>query len=93
MPGGFGTLDELFEVLTLTQTHRINKVPIILVGKTFWEPLKKWIVDVMVNTYQYVSPEDLDLMPIVDTPEEVVSQILSYYEGDSSKGLRPTFEL
>lgn len=93
MPGGFGTLDELFEVLTLIQTHRINKVPIILVGRTFWEPLKKWIVDVMVNTYQYVSPEDLDLMPVVDTPEEVVSQISSYYEGDNSKGLRPTFEL
>ncbi|MBK8484565.1 MAG: TIGR00730 family Rossman fold protein [Saprospiraceae bacterium] len=93
MPGGLGTLDELFEVLTLTQTGRINKVPIILVGTEFWTPLKQWISDTMVRDFQYVSSEDLDLMPIVDTPEQVVEMILNYYEGDTSKGLRPTFEL
>ena len=47
----------------------------------------------MVRDFHYVSPEDLDLMPIVDTPEQVVEMILNYYEGDTSKGLRPTFEL
>ena len=75
MPGGLGTLDELFEVLTLTQTGRINKVPIILVGTEFWTPLKQWISDTMVRDFHYVSPEDLDLMPIVDTPEQVVEML------------------
>lgn len=93
MPGGMGTLDELFEVLTLTQTRRINRVPIVLVGKKFWTPLKDWIRQVMLQEYNYVSEEDLHLMPIVDSPEEVVAHVLSFYEGESGKGLRPTFEL
>lgn len=93
MPGGLGTLDELFEVLTLTQTKRIHRVPIILVGRTFWTPLKHWIQHIMLDNYHYVSPEDLDLMPIVDTPEEVVREVLGFYEGETGKALRPTFEL
>jgi len=93
MPGGLGTLDELFEVLTLIQTQRINKVPIILVGRTFWSPLKHWIKHIMLETYHYVSPEDLDLMPIVDTPEEVIREVLGFYEGEAGKALMPTFEL
>jgi uncharacterized protein (TIGR00730 family) len=93
MPGGLGTLDELFEVLTLIQTRRINRVPVILVGTEFWTPLMKWISQTMILQYNYVSPEDLELMPIVDTPDEVVQIIQNFYEGESSKGLRPTFEL
>jgi uncharacterized protein (TIGR00730 family) len=93
MPGGFGTMDELFEVLTLVQTGKINRIPIILVGKDFWTPLKDWITDTLVKQYHYVSPEDLDLMQMVDTPAEVIALIRNHYEGDSAKGLRPTFEL
>ncbi|MEP7197223.1 MAG: TIGR00730 family Rossman fold protein [Saprospiraceae bacterium] len=93
MPGGFGTLDELFEVLTLIQTGKINKIPIILVGTEFWSPLKQWILDVVSNTYQYVSVEDLDLMPIIDDPKEIVKLINKFYGGDGSVGLQPTFEL
>jgi uncharacterized protein (TIGR00730 family) len=93
MPGGLGTLDELFEVLTLIQTKRIHRIPIILVGTTFWTPLKNWILQTMIREHEYVSQEDLELMPVVDTPDEVVEIILNFYEGESSKGLRPTFEL
>lgn len=93
MPGGFGTLDELFEVLTLTQTGRIHKVPIILVGKSFWAPLKDWIRTTMLENYNYVSEDDLTLMPVVDTPEEVVKEVLRFYEEGAGTSLRPTFEL
>jgi uncharacterized protein (TIGR00730 family) len=93
MPGGLGTLDELFEVLTLIQTGKIHRVPIILVGTTFWEPLKQWIRQTMIEQYQYVSPEDLDLMPVVDTPDEIVGRILHFYADESTTGLRPTFDL
>ncbi len=93
MPGGLGTLDELFEVLTLIQTGKINRVPVILVGTEFWAPLKNWISQTMIQQYQYVSPEDFEMMPVVDTPDQIVKLILDFYEGESSKGLRPTFEL
>ncbi len=93
MPGGMGTLDELFEVLTLIQTHRIHRVPIILVGSEFWMPLKDWVHKVVMDKYQYISEEDLSLMHIVDTPQQVVEEVLRFYEGESGKALRPTFEL
>ncbi len=93
MPGGLGTMDELFEVLTLVQTRKINRIPIILVGRDFWTPLKNWITETMLQQFKYVSPEDLDLMHLVDNPSEVVEIIRSHYEGESAKGLRPTFEL
>ncbi len=93
LPGGLGTMDELFEVLTLTQTGKIHSVPIILVGKEFWTPLKNWIVDTMLEKNAYISPQDLDLMPIVDDAEEIVSIINTFYEGDKGTSLQPTFEL
>jgi uncharacterized protein (TIGR00730 family) len=93
MPGGMGTLDELFEVLTLIQTGKIHRVPVILVGTEFWAPLKEWISKTMIEQYKYVSPEDFEMMPVVDTPDQIVKIILDFYEGESSKGLRPTFEL
>ncbi|MDQ3142457.1 MAG: TIGR00730 family Rossman fold protein [Bacteroidota bacterium] len=93
LPGGFGTMDELFEVLTLTQTRKINKVPIVLVGRSYWAPLKAWIQETAISEYHYVGDNDLDLMPVVDEPEEVVKIITEFYEGDKGGGLRPTFEL
>jgi len=93
LPGGLGTMDELFEVLTLTQTGKINHVPIILVGKEFWTPLKDWIRSMMLEKNNYVSPKDMDLMPIVDDPEEIVSIMNEFYEGEKGTSLQPTFEL
>lgn len=79
LPGGFGTLDEMFEVLTLTQTKKIAPVPVVLVGSAFWSGLKEWIKSVMLDKENNIYPEDLDLMPIIDDPDEVVQYIIDYY--------------
>ncbi len=71
--GGFGTFDELFEILTLVQTGKINKVPIILVGRKFWEPIDKYIKEVMLKEYATISPEDLDLYTITDDEDEIMN--------------------
>ncbi|QKT07862.1 TIGR00730 family Rossman fold protein [Gordonia sp. X0973] len=71
LPGGFGTLDELFEALTLVQTHKVTQFPIILVGREFWAGLHEWITDRLVAEGM-VSPGDPGLISVVDTPEEVV---------------------
>ncbi len=91
MPGGFGTLDELFEVLTLIQTNKITKVPVILMGTEFWGGLKDWIVDTMLNKENNISPEDLDLMPVTDDIDEVVKYIDDFYKG--TEDLKPNYEL
>ncbi|MBP8725492.1 MAG: TIGR00730 family Rossman fold protein [Saprospiraceae bacterium] len=93
MPGGFGTLDELFEVLTLMQTHRINRVPVVLVGSNFWKPLLGWIRNSLVGENGFVSSADMHLLAVVDTPQEVVEEILNFYSGEGGRGLGPTFEL
>ncbi|MDB4264769.1 TIGR00730 family Rossman fold protein [bacterium] len=80
MPGGFGTLDELFEAITLIQTHKIGKFPIILVGSEFWTGLMDWVKGTMLKMGN-ISPEDLNLIKIVDTEVEVVEIIDSFYRG------------
>ncbi len=80
MPGGFGTLDELFEAITLIQTKKIGKFPIILVGSEFWSGLIDWIKTVMLEKYFNASPEDMNLIKIVDTAEEVVTIIDTFYK-------------
>ncbi len=77
MPGGFGTLDEIFEALTLIQTHRIKPFPVILVGKDYWSGLADWIRSTLL-TRQYISEEDLDLVTVLDDPDEVVHTIKRY---------------
>lgn len=74
MPGGFGTLDELFEVITLTQTHRIKPYPIILVGASFWEGLIEWIRSRLLADRR-ISKEDLDIFQILDDPEQIVETV------------------
>lgn len=93
LPGGFGTLDELFEVMTLVQTKKITKVPIILVGKEFWEGLKNWIVEVMLERHHNISPEDLNLFHITDDPDDVVRVVNEFYAGDRQSKLTPNFDL
>lgn len=78
LPGGFGTLDELFESLTLIQTKKITRVPIILVGNKFWSGLIDWIKNVLIED-KLISPEDLDLFSIVDTQEEVLACLENFH--------------
>lgn len=80
LPGGFGTLDELFEAMTLIQTHKIGKFPIILVGSEYWGGLLDWIKNTMV-TNATISPDDIELISLVDTEEEVVEIINEFYRG------------
>ena len=80
MPGGFGTLDELFEAITLIQTKKIGKFPIILVGTEFWSGLLDWIKTVMIDKMKNASPDDMNLIKIVDTEEEVVEALDNFYK-------------
>ncbi len=80
MPGGFGTLDELFEAMTLIQTKKIGKFPIILVGSKFWNGLLDWIKDTLLAKYQNISEKDLDLFTVVDTSDEVIDVINDFYK-------------
>lgn len=79
MPGGFGTMDELFEALTLIQTHKIGRFPIVLVGKKFWSGLIDWIKDTLIEAENNVSAEDMELFTVVDTPTEAVKVIDNFY--------------
>ena len=87
-PGGVGTLDELFEAITLIQTQKIGKFPIVLVGKTYWDGLLVWIKEVMLAKEQNISIEDLDLINVVDTPLAAVDIINDFYKKYS---LKPNF--
>lgn len=79
MPGGFGTLDELFEAITLIQTKKIGKFPIILVGSEFWNGIMDWIKSTLLEKYNNVSQKDMDLFKIADTEDEVVEIIDNFY--------------
>jgi len=78
MPGGFGTLDEFFEVLTLVQTGRIPQFPLILYGKNYWSGILKWAKTQMRDEHNFISANDLDLVTVVDKPEQAVECILDY---------------
>ena len=86
MPGGFGTLDELMEALTLVQTGKAPKMPIIMVGTAFWRGLAEWMRDQLV-TRKLIEPGDIDLMTFLDDPDEVVGTIFKFYE---SRGFTPS---
>ena len=88
MPGGFGTMDELFEALTLIQTKKIDKFPVILFDTKFWEGLIDWIKEKLDEEYHYISSKDLDLIHLTDDPDEVVKIIKDFYE---KRSLRPNF--
>ncbi len=88
MPGGFGTLDELFEAITLIQTKKIGRFPIILVGSEFWEGLMDWIKNTLRDKFKTISPKDLDLIHVVDTKEEVADIIDAFYK---KYNLQPNF--
>ncbi|MCK0110025.1 TIGR00730 family Rossman fold protein [Flavobacteriaceae bacterium S0825] len=80
MPGGFGTLDELFEAMTLIQTNKIEKFPIILVGTEFWSGIMDWVKDTLLDKFGNISATDLDLINLVDTEAEVIDILDSFYK-------------
>lgn len=88
MPGGFGTMDEFFEVATLIQTGKMLQVPLILVGTDYWAGLLSWMKEVMHMQAQNVSAADLDLLKVADTPEEVAEHVISFY---TKHPLQPNF--
>ncbi len=87
MPGGFGTMDELFEAITLIQTHKIGRFPIVLVGSKFWTGLIDWFKNTLLEAGN-ISPEDLDLFRVVDTAEEAVEHFNKFY---AKYKLKPNF--
>ena len=86
MPGGFGTLDELMEALTLVQTGKTRRMPIILVGGKFWSGMLDWFRTALLDE-KVISPEDMDLIQVIDEPKEVVSAIFKY---DETRGFEPS---
>jgi hypothetical protein len=87
-PGGFGTLDELFEALTLMQTKKIDYKPVVLFGKAYWSGMVDWIEKIMLNAESNISLKDMDLLRMTDDPQEAVNFINNFYE---SHPLRPNF--
>jgi hypothetical protein len=77
MPGGYGTLDEFFELVTLVQTERIPLYPLVLIGREFWQGLVRWMKRTLLDR-GYISPEDLDLFTLTDDPQEAVEIILAH---------------
>jgi uncharacterized protein (TIGR00730 family) len=88
MPGGWGTMDEFFEVATLIQTGKFKQSPMILVGKQYWDGLFKWMKETMCHQEKNIDADDLDLIKVFDTADEVVDFITEYYK---SKPLAPNF--
>ncbi len=86
MPGGFGTLDELMEALTLVQTHKIRRMPVILVHEPFWRGMTEWIRGTLVAE-KMIDPEDVDLIQVIDRPGDVVRAIFDHYE---KRGFEPS---
>jgi uncharacterized protein (TIGR00730 family) len=80
LPGGFGTMDELFEALTLIQTGKIAKFPIVLIGKEYWGGLIDWIKNNMLEIEHNINPDDLNLFRMVDTAEEAAEHIFRFYD-------------
>lgn len=88
LPGGFGTLDELFEALTLIQTLKIDRFPVILVGSSFWSGLVDWIKQTLLESHGNISEGDLDLFAVVDTADEVVNHLTQFY---TQHQIKPNF--
>lgn len=88
MPGGFGTIDELFESLTLVQTNKIAQFPVVLVGKEYWSGMLDWMKETMLEKENNINASDLDLFKLVDTADEAVQHIVDFY---SKYMLKPNF--
>jgi uncharacterized protein (TIGR00730 family) len=88
MPGGFGTMDEFFEVATLIQTRKMLEVPLVLVGSEYWKGLLVWMKEIMMDTENHISPADLDMLKIADNADEVAEHVKLFY---TKHALQPNF--
>lgn len=88
MPGGFGTMDEFFEVATLIQTGKMDPVPLILVGSSYWGGLLDWMKETMLQKHGNISPHNMDLLKVADTADEVAEHVLAFYQ---QHALQPNF--
>ena len=79
-PGGFGTLDEFFEIITLIQTKKIDRVPVVLYGKAYWEPLLRWFEKDLLKKFKTISPEDLELFHLVDSVDDAYDYIVKHVD-------------
>lgn len=86
-PGGFGTLDEFFELVTLIQTKKIEPIPIVVYGKDFWTPLLQWAEKDLLKKYKTISKEDLDLIHVVDSVDEALKYILKNVDHKNTRQL------
>ena len=84
-PGGFGTLDEFFEIITLIQTKKIEPIPVILYGKDYWEPLIRFFEKDMLKKFKTISPEDLEIFYLVDSVDEAYKYIMSHVNGKPTR--------
>lgn len=91
-PGGFGTMDELFEVLTLIQTRKITKVPVILIGNEYWRGMIDWIRETMSEKEKTIAMDDMNLLPVVDSADEVLQIIREFYD-EQGHTLAPNYKL
>jgi len=89
-PGGFGTMDEIFEVMTLVQTKKIDRIPLVFVGKSYWGGLLKWITATMLKKHAYIKEGDLDLFLLTDDIEEAITYINAFYDQPNHE-LTPNF--
>ncbi len=87
LPGGYGTMDEYFESLTLIQTLRQASFPVVLMGSDFWQGLIDWMREKMLNQHKYISPGDLDVFKLVDEPDEAVKIITDFRESQGKQGI------
>lgn len=90
MPGGFGTLDELFECLTLVQTRKISQVPMVLMGVSFWTGMLQWIKDIVLDREHNINPNDLDMLYLTDDVEDAVNYVNAFYKQGLGE-LQPNF--
>jgi uncharacterized protein (TIGR00730 family) len=90
MPGGFGTMDELFEVMTLVQTKKIERIPIVLMGKAYWSHLLEFIQHTLLKKNKYINREDVDLFLVTDSVEDAIKYINSFYD-EANNNLAPNF--
>lgn len=93
MPGGFGTMDELFEVLTLMQTGKIDHVPVILMGVEFWSGMEDWIRNTLLEVHGNISEKDLDLFLVTDDIDEVIEYINNFYAEEAVGELKPNYTM
>lgn len=91
-PGGFGTMDEFFESMTLIQTQKIRPMQVVLIGRSFWDPMVAWLRDTMLGAHQNISPGDLDLFAVTDDIDEAAQLIVTRFEQDRSLAGQPGTE-